>query len=117
MEVLSIFIDALPLRAGEEQKGDLWFQFNVTSTQVTWCLSCSFRAVAHLTNTLQTYTKVTQEMLLFVLLLTSYFQFKNILVKSVTQTVDTVLTRNVVQCIVGVQSDRIFLCGLEKVFF
>lgn len=56
-------------------------------------------------------------MLLLVLLLTSYFQFKNMLVKSVTQAADTVLTRNVVQCIVGVQSDRIFLCGLGKVIF
>lgn len=30
MEVLSVFIDAMPLKAGEKQKGDLRFQFNAT---------------------------------------------------------------------------------------
>lgn len=117
MELLSVFFDAMLLRAGEKQKGDLWIQFNVTRTEVTRCVSCRFRAVTHLTNISQTHTKVTQEMLLLVLLLTSYFPLKNMLVKSVTQTVDAVLTRNVVQCIVGVWSDTIFLCGLEKVVF
>lgn len=30
MEVLFIFIDAMPLRAGEQEKGDLQFRFNAT---------------------------------------------------------------------------------------